>query len=210
MDQGDVIQPVGPGANRRAARLQHDAELAQMPPVGDAVHEVQRHPDALPVAGNPRDYRAALAQQAKRGIRQGLLEFDLQRLGVTGRRIAANPEFQMIEGRSVEVGQGDAPAKIAGDVRGETVMKMQRPAVIWPRPGFQPIPDPAGLIARFGGPAAHRSAEVGRAVGSLEILQDQRYSSKGRSTGAEKQTAEQDKAEAEKSGHELRLPGFLE
>ena len=78
----------------------------------------------------------------------------------------------MIESRGIEIGQGQLPADVAGRVGIEAVAQMQRPSAIGSVRRFDPVPDPAGVDAGFGGPAAHGGAGQ-RTDGPLEIVQQQ-------------------------------------
>ena len=94
-DQSDVVQPVGAG-DWRAARLQYQGELAQMAPIGDAVHPPQGDLETPPAVGDTVDHGAAPAQQTGRRSRQRLLEFELQGISVTDPSVTTNPQLQMI------------------------------------------------------------------------------------------------------------------
>ncbi len=102
-DQGDVVQPESAGG-RGATRLQHQGELAQMAPIGDAVHPPQGDLETPPAVGDTVDHGATSAQQTGRRPRQRLLEFELQGISVTDPSVTTNPQLQMIVSRGVQIG----------------------------------------------------------------------------------------------------------
>ena len=94
-DQSDVVEPVS-ADDWRAARLQHQRQLTQMTPVGDAIHPMQGDLETPPAVGDPVDHGATSAQQTGRCPHQRLLEFELQGISVTDPSVTTNPQLQMI------------------------------------------------------------------------------------------------------------------